>query len=305
MELDYRQAFAEICQLGLDRIRLCAYWNELQPDQDRWDFSTLDWLLDRCHQHKIEVVLAIGMKVPRWPEFHFPHWVSDRYDTGAGDQPLDQRSPAVADLTLHFVNTVIDRLRFAPAIRYWQVENEPFTKLEIAGGRFLSPEFVWQEVEMVRSRLWQSQKILLTNAIHLPQPKLEEDEPAFKSSAIAADAVGFNVYTKVPNGNSDTYLEPLEPFWQRLEQWQRILKTYQVEPWIAEAQAEPWEPQKLVAIDRAEYPSATPRRMRSLVTQLTAIGYDTILLWGCEYWYWQRTQRRNLWWHTVEKLIHA
>ncbi|MGI0492237.1 beta-galactosidase [Alkalinema pantanalense CENA528] len=305
MGLEVRKAFQAICSLGLDRIRLCAYWNEIQPQENQLNFSQLDWFLEQCHDHKIDVVLAVGMKVPRWPEFHFPQWVSDRYETGAGNQPLDKRSPAVAELALKFVNEVVNHCRYAPAIKYWQVENEPFTQLEIAGGRFLSPEFVSREVAMVRSRLWGQQRIVLTNAIHLPSPKLEEDEPAFLNSLVTSEAIGFNVYTKVPAGNSGAYLEPTPEFWQQLQQWQNRIQASNREAWVAEAQAEPWEPQKLVAMDKPHYPSATPPRMRSLVHTLATMNYNTVLLWGCEYWYWQRMNNRNLWWWTVQQMLQA
>ncbi len=303
--LDHRAAFQDICQIGLDRIRLCAYWNEIETQPGVYDFSILDWLLAEADRNQIEVVLAVGMKVPRWTEFHFPQWVSDRYETGAGDQPLDIRSPQVAELSLKFVNAVVKHCRTAPAVKYWQIENEPFTKLEIAGGRFLSPEFVQKEVALVRSQQRRDQKILLTNAIHLPKPKLAEDLPAFQASFAAADAVGFNVYTKVPAGNSGYYLEPDRAFWDQLQDWQQQLVNGRKEAWVAEAQAEPWEPQKLVALDKPNYPSASPRRMQHLVDTLARSNYSTVLLWGCEYWYWHKTQGRNQWMWTVKNMVRS
>jgi hypothetical protein len=300
--LDYQKAFQEICQLGLDRIRLGAYWNEIERSPGQYDFTTLDWLLEEAAKHNIAVALAVGMKVPRWPEFHFPQWVIDRYDTGSGDRALDLRSPAVADLSLKFVDAVAKHCRYSQAVQYWQIENEPFTRLEIAGGRFLSPQFVKQEVGLIRSHLWRSQKVLLTNAIHLPTPKLNEDLPAFQDSLETADAVGFNVYTKVPAGNSGRYLEPQSAFWDQLQNWQQEIVRSGREAWIAEAQAEPWEPQQLVAKNKLDYPSASPRRMKQLVDTLARANYSTVLLWGSEYWYWQKTQGRNLWWWTVREM---
>jgi hypothetical protein len=303
MDLDFRQAFEAIAQLGLDRVRLGAYWNVIEKQPNVYDFSELDWLLDRCASSGIEVALAVGMKVPRWPEFHFPQWVSDRADTGAGTVALDRRSPAVAELALEFIDRVVGHCKNAPAVKYWQIENEPFTRLEIAGGRFLSAAFVEREIALVRSRMLSGQKILLTNAIHLPSPKLSEDQPAFEDSLRLADAVGINVYTKVPNGVPGQYLEPTPAFWQQLQDWQGAMRRVDREAWVAEAQAEPWENGELVAMQRRNYPSATPRRMRNLVQQLKGLQYGTILLWGSEYWYWQRRQRNNEWWYEVRKLV--
>ncbi|MFM2432055.1 MAG: hypothetical protein RLZZ511_3268 [Cyanobacteriota bacterium] len=303
MGLDFRRAFAAIAGLGLDRIRLGAYWNVIEPQRGQYDFSELDWLLDVCAAQGIEVAIAVGMKVPRWPEFHFPEWVSAVGDTGAGAMALDQRSPKVAELALGFVDRVVAHCKNAPAVKYWQIENEPFTRLEIAGGRFLSPGFVGREIELVRSRMLPGQKILLTNAIHLPSPKLSEDQPAFEDSLRLADAVGINVYTKVPYGVPGQYLEPTMAFWQTLQDWQGAMAGANREAWVAEAQAEPWENGALVAVQRRNYPSATPIRMRNLVRQLKAIQYGTILLWGSEYWYWQRQQRNNEWWYEAKKLV--
>jgi hypothetical protein len=305
MNLDFRAAFQQICTLGLKRIRLGAYWNVIQKQVNQNDFSELDWLLDQCDKNNIEAVVAVGMKVPRWPEFHFPQWVSDLANTGAGAAALDQRSPIVAELALDFTKQVVERCKAAPAVKYWQIENEPFTRLEIAGGRFLSPEFVQKEVELVRSLKLPTQKILLTNAIHLPNPKLAEDQPALEDSIRVADAIGINVYTKVPTGSPNSYLEPTPTFWRTLQNWQGTMQQNQREAWIAEAQAEPWENQQLVAMGKPEYPSASPQRMRSLVGQLSQMGYSTVLLWGCEYWYWQKLQGRNLWWWTVQQLAQA
>ncbi len=304
LNLDFRETFDQICQLGLNRIRLGAYWNVIQKSPTEYDFSELDWLLDRCDRHNITVALAVGMKVPRWPEFHFPQWVSDRANTGAGTAPLDQRSPAVAALTLQFVDRVVNHCRMAPAVKYWQVENEPFTRLEITGGRFLSPDFIKQEVDLVRSLCTPNQKILITNAIHLPTPNLAEDQPAFEDSLRIGDAVGINVYTKVPAGPTG-YLEPQPAFWQQLQTWQDSLQRFDREAWIAEAQAEPWEAGKLVVNDRKNYPSASSYRTRALVARLHQIGYSTVLLWGCEYWYSQKKQGNNLWWWTVARLAQS
>jgi GH35 family endo-1,4-beta-xylanase len=123
MNLDFRQTFRQICHLGLHRVRLGAYWNVIEKQRGEYDFTELDWLLEQCAQHNIDVVLVVGMKVPRWPEFHFPQWVSDCEDTGPGYAPLDRRSPKVAKMALQFVEQVVHHCRTAPALKYWQIEN--------------------------------------------------------------------------------------------------------------------------------------------------------------------------------------
>ncbi|HTL89525.1 MAG TPA: beta-galactosidase [Leptolyngbya sp.] len=300
--LDYREAFRAICDLGFGRLRLCAYWHEIQPQANQFDFTTLDWLLEESDRRGIEVVLAVGMKTPRYPEFHFPDWMRSQYDTKTA-RVLDQ-DPAIADLTLKMLDRVVDHVKAAPAIRCWQVENEPFTTLEITHGRSLSESFVRKEVALVRSRSRSDQKILLTNAITLPYGQ-EDDDRAFRASLWLADAVGFNVYTKVPQGGSQRYIEALPLYWKKLEEWRSQLQRWGKESWIAEAQAEPWELNELVPVAQLDYPSSSLNQAVSLVDRVQEIGFSPVLLWGCEYWYWQHKQGRDRWWLGMRRLLNS
>ncbi len=299
--LDHKEAFVEICALGFDVIRLCSYWNEIEPVEGVFNFRVLDWLLDKAQAYGVDVVLSVGMKAPRWPEFHFPDWVKSRYNVLRSDRPLDS-DPALSEKALNFVQKVVEHARDIPCIQYWQVENEPMSRVEVAEGRYLSRDFVQREVELVRALVPSDRKILLTTAIHILPVGLGEDDQALEESLAMADAVGVNVYTKVPIGPT-LYLEPLPEYWRRLARWQRRIKASGKEAWISEAQAEPWEYKKLVATDKAEYPSASPERSVELAVTLAQIGYDTVLLWGSEYWYWHKRHGFDGWWKAIEYLI--
>jgi hypothetical protein len=300
MGLDYQETFRQVCALGFRRIRLGSYWNEIEAVENSFDFTKLDWLLEESQRQGIEIVLTVGMKAPRYPEYHFPQWLEARYDTRDRTQPLD-RNPAIAEYTMRFVDRVMQHTHKVPHIKYWQVENEPFAKMEITGERSLSPGFVRKEIEQVRSYLAPGQKILLTNAISLPDTQ-QEDDAAFQVSLELADAVGINVYTKVPI--SDTYyLEPQPAYWKKLSDWRRALIQQGKEAWIAEAQAEPWEPKQLVAMGDKIYPSSSPQQMTLIVGRLSDMGYRNVLLWGCEYWYWHQVNGRSHWWQAVQGLM--
>jgi hypothetical protein len=302
--LDYREAFHQICQLGFKRIRLCGYWHEIQPTEQEFDFSTLDWQLEECDHYGIEVILTIGMKAPRYPEYHFPDWLKERYDTTQTSRPIDS-NPGIAYHTLYLIDRIVRHTRSAPAIKYWQVENEPFARMDITHGRSLSPRFIQREVEVVRSLALPDQKILLTNAITLPHGQSSEDDRAFEASMKLADAIGFNVYTKVPQGATATYVEAQSLYWKKLAAWQTILHQHGKEGWIAEAQAEPWEANELVPVKNVDYPSSSPIQATNLVNNVRAVGFNSILLWGCEYWYWHLKQGREQWWVGMQDLMSS
>jgi hypothetical protein len=302
--VDYQEAFDQICSLGFNCIRLCSYWDEIEPTRHAFDFTILDALLHTAEKHSIDVVLTVGMKAPRWPEFHFPGWVRSRCDTSRTDQPLDA-DPALADLTLNFIQTVINHAKAFPCIKYWQVENEAFNQPDVAAGRFLSYQFVQREIALTRALARSDQRILLTNGISLaPIDFSQSDERAFRESLSLADAVGVNVYTKVAL-LPGWYQTPFPVYWRTLASWQHDLRQAGKAAWIAEAQAEPWERNTLVATGRSAYPSASPRSATDLAITLSQLAYNPIFLWGCEYWYWQRVNGRNDWWTAIERLIQA
>ena len=59
-------------EIGLELIRLCAYWDRIEPDPGRFDFASLDRQVEEAERTRLEIILTVGQKAPRWPEFHLP-----------------------------------------------------------------------------------------------------------------------------------------------------------------------------------------------------------------------------------------
>ena len=126
---------------------------------------------------------------------------------------------ALAEKTLCFVQEVVEHTKSFSCIKYWQIENEPLSHVEVAAGRYLSRGFVEKEAELARALLSREKKVLLTTAISLLPIDLGRDDQAFEDSLALADAIGINVYTKVPAGPI-LCLEPLPVYWRKLAKWQ-------------------------------------------------------------------------------------
>lgn len=60
--------------LGVRRVRIPVYWDMVERERGTFDFSDIDWQLDMARQYGAEVILAVGQKVPRWPECFVPTW---------------------------------------------------------------------------------------------------------------------------------------------------------------------------------------------------------------------------------------
>ncbi len=75
--LDWKENYSAILEdLQVKDIKLAAQWDLLEPEAGKYDFGDLDWQLDQAKKQGARVMLAIGMKTPRWPECHLPGWAS-------------------------------------------------------------------------------------------------------------------------------------------------------------------------------------------------------------------------------------
>jgi hypothetical protein len=71
-----------------------------------------------------------------------------------------------------------------------------------------------------------------------------------------------------------------------------------------ELQAEPWEPDMLVHTTRERVPTGWPESVRESFKEFRGLGFQTIFLWGAEYWYYRSTRQEDKhWWQTVVEIL--
>ena len=96
--------------LNIKLVRIPAYWNLTEPKKDEYNFEALDFQLDEAQKHGAKVMLAVGRRLPRWPECHEPGWFWEM------PQGSDQDNAQ-----LSYVETVVSRYASHPAVTSWQV----------------------------------------------------------------------------------------------------------------------------------------------------------------------------------------
>src|SRR5438874_10058183 len=75
--IDPASAYRSIThEIGLELIRLCVYWDRVEPKTGRCDFDSLDWQVEGADKAGLDIILTVGQKAPRWPEFHVPAWTA-------------------------------------------------------------------------------------------------------------------------------------------------------------------------------------------------------------------------------------
>lgn len=291
--LDYRRAFARLCQLGFDIVRLSASWREIHVE----GYDHLDWLISHAETVRQPVVLTVGMKALGWPEFYLPD----------GFTPGDVR---VQRHALGHVRSVVARYRGRSNVLGWQIENEPFNRSG-PQGLWIPRIVVRREANAVRE-LDPSRPLSVTTFARFDDG-LDRASTRHQSKwkrrlglAIPAerealsilrrgDIIGVDVYRSISwvDGAGAEHLSRAVPDqleWVR--RWQTIATSQGKRFWVTEAQAEPWEPRRNSAGDPM---TIQPRDAASLVDALAGIGVEAILLWGSEYWLWREEEGDRRW----------
>src|SRR2546429_9763756 len=132
--LDPARAFRQVLDMGFGLVRVSAHWDEL--DDGRW--RPLEVLLEAAERVGQPLLVTVGMKAIRWPEFYVPPAL-------AGRAMNELRGPL-----LEFVTTTVERYRGSPAVVAWQVENEPLNRAGLRR-RAIPFELLAAEVAAVRS----------------------------------------------------------------------------------------------------------------------------------------------------------
>jgi hypothetical protein len=302
--LPWRETFNAALDAAPALVRVGVYWNEVEPSPGRYDFSTVDWLLDQASARGQRVLLTVGMKAPRWPEYYFPEWLASRVTIA--DRGVVSDNDQVRAATRALLTASVEHLRDRPLIAAWQVENEP---LDAAGPHAwrIDAAFLAEEVALVRSLDAARQRPIVVNTFVDTQPGVLL--PAARSAlwsrareALAtADVLGLDVYpsrTMRVFGSEVTVRWPAWIWSGLLAQLHELASAQGKDAWIVEVQAEPWTSAG-GRLPPPAWPGAVvaPSSFERVIGRLEAAGYRTILLWGVEHWEAERSHDQDSsWW---------
>jgi len=256
-------------ELGVKKIRLSAYWDVIEPASDKFDFKDLDWQIDEAERHDAKVLLAVGRKLPRWPECFMPDWAR-----GLGISEQNER-------VIKMVRTVIERYRHRQIIVAWQLENEPFVKWF---GECPKPDSNMLRKELALVRELSNKPVVITDSGELS---------TWRRAANFADYFGTTMYRVTWNPYYGYGFYPLPPAFYRMK-----ARLWDLEPakiLITELQAEPWPPGKSLidtSLDEQSH-SLDLQRLRRNISFARQTGFGEVYLWGAEWWYWLKEKQNH------------
>lgn len=277
LNLDWKKTFISILDdLNFREIRLAAYWDEIEPVNNEYDFENLDWMINEVKKRNGNIILAVGRKNVRWPECFEPEWTQD-IDYDKKEQEL-----------LEMVETVIKRYKDVDEIKIWQVENEVFFPF----GSCPEPnEHVFKkELELVRSL--DDRPIMLTDSGELSS-WLEMIE--------YADILGITIYRDVSNPLTGDFHWPNPPGWYSKRAWLAEQKVKQVI--VAEFQMEPWFNAPFISIPVADQNEKFDlEKFKNNIIFAKKAGFEKYYIWGVEWWYYMKKHNYSQYFKAAKSL---
>jgi hypothetical protein len=269
--------------LRVRHLRLAAHWPMVEPENDVWNFSELDTQVRMAEERGADIVLAVGRRLPRWPECHVPPWAQG---LAWEEQKQELRT---------YITAVVERYRQSPAVVRWQVENEPYLTVYANEhcGSDLDEDFLREEVALVHA-LDPTRPVLVTDSGNLG---------TWHGAYRAGDEFGTSVYVHLYNELTGPVRTILPPEVYVVKRALMGLLFGTKESYLIELSVEPWlnAPIAETALD-VQLSRMGIKRFGEIVEYATHTRFSMQYLWGAEWWYWLTLQGHPEYWEYARAL---
>ena len=280
--LNWKETYLAILDdLKVRHLRLSAHWPMIEPKDGVFNFDEMDFQMGEAGKRNADVVLAVGRRLPSWPECHDPAWVAG---LSVGERQKKQ---------LQYMTEVVNRYKNAPNLKYWQVENEPFLYFAPQYCGTFDEAFFQTELSLVRS-LDPNHPILVTDSGELGR--------WYKAKGYG-DAFGTSLYLYVYYEHVGFMRYPITPGFFRIKQNITDLMVGSKPSLLIELGAEPWLQQPIASttVDMQLQHMDLPR-IQSIVSFASETGFSEQYLWGAEWWYYMKGKGHSEIWEGMKKL---
>lgn len=281
---DWRKNYEAILDdLKPRHIRIATYWDRIEKEPGKYDFSETDWMIEQARAHNTRVTLVVGQKVIRWPECFYPAW-------------LDKNNPGeAAPATTKFIKATAEHYKDNLGLTNWQLENEFFLKVFGECPR----------QNLTHTQLQNEYDVLKSIDGNRPIVLSASNNYGLPLTGPFGGIYGFSMYKRVwnPQFGYFVYTYPAAWSWWRAGMINLFLNQ---NIRIHELQAEAWGP---TGNEKLSYEESTksmnPRYFDEIISWARATNIKHFDLWGSEWWYDQKTRHgHSEMWEAVKKIIH-
>ena len=256
--------------LGVKRLRLAAHWPMVSPEKGALSFVELDRQLSVAEEYDAKVVLAIGRRLPRWPECHIPLW--------AQDKSWDEQKEYLRE----YLKVLVERYKDNHTVEYWQVENEPFLTIyakEECGS--LDKDFLDEEIALVHE-LDPDRPVLVTDSGNLG---------TWIGAYRRGDSFGTSVYVHLWNEKTGPIKTALPPEAYIAKSKIMGLVFGKKEAILIELSAEPWLNKPIAETDiELQLSRMNVDKFEHIISYARETRFEKQYLWGAEWWYWLKVR---------------
>ncbi len=282
--LNWQEAYrAMLDDLSAREIRLPVYWPIIEPERHSFDFTSTDFLIKEAKKRNAKILLAVGRRLPRYPECHAPDWAKNLSES-------EQRQEI-----LKMLEVVINHYRGESAIWGWQIENEPFVRFFGECPKY-DEKFLEEEVALVKT-LDPNRPVITTDSGELS---------LWFPTARQADLFGTTIYRIVPSLDKKGFVSwhlPPEFYNKKANLLSKFLGKTKI--FVSELQAEAWAQGKPIQelTIKEQYASMSPRFFHETIAYVRQTGFDRVYLWGAEWWYWLKLKGEEEIWDEAKSLF--
>ncbi len=282
--LDWRQAYvAMLDDLKVRFIRLPVYWSDIEATENSFDYADYDWMVSEGQKRDVKFILAVGRRLPRWPECHAPDWT-----VGLPEQTLRDRELAM-------VRQVVQRYQSERSVISWQAENEYFVD--------------WFGICPKGDQEYLASVIKTIRQQDSARPVLLTDSGEFSTwgqVSQLSDSIGTTMYRVAWNPQLGYTYSPWPDWFYR---WKASFRHLDLNKTIiAELQAEPWPTAGRSMGDLTDEEIQRSFPIEQLFTNAEVArrtGFSATYFWGAEWWYARLLQGDDSYWNAAKQIMQS
>lgn len=268
-----------INDLGVKYIRLPIYWDKVEQKEGNFNFSEYEKILKDGKENNVNYIISVGYRLPRWPECHFPKWMSEE-DIKYKDEKV-----------LKYLEKTINNFKEYNNILYWQVENEPYLNTFGVCPKY-DERLLLKEINLVKKL--DNRKIIISASGELGGWNKENK---------IADVFATTLYRVVYNPIFGYFRYPLPPWFYRakakangIDINESILIELQAEPWIKNG--------TLASVKAEEYnKSFSINQFKANTDYAIKTKFKQVYFWGVEWWYLQNLKGNSEYYNLAKKIF--
>ncbi len=292
LKLDWKETYlALLNDLGVRHFRFTAHWPNTEPVEGKFNFSELDFQMAEAQKRGADIILAVGRRLPGWPECHTPDWVKSNPELSNNNSQLSIKGQ---ELLLKYSETVVNRYKDYPNLKYWQVENEAFlTFFSRSQCGKLDKGFLEKEIALVK-KLDPKHPVLLTDS-----GEFGNWLQAYRRTDVFGSSLYLYVWWK-----TGPFRYPITPAFFRTKQNVVDLIYGRKPKVLIELAAEPWLLQPIADTEiKIQQERMGIDKFKEMIKFARQTGFGEQYLWGAEWWYWLKKQGLSDHWEEAKQLF--